>query len=232
MINTPLVSIIIPVYKNVKWLQETINSILNQGYNNYEIIVVNDCSPENVEYFIKQYKNLNNFYYYKNDINKGISYTRNFGISKCNGQYILPIDSDDIIHDTNLLIDSIKKINEETVVSSQHRYCDINMKPTKIVWPKNQENDWLSIINENSLINSCMYPKSMWGKIGGYDEKILGYEDWEFWIRAYKAGYKLIRINHAYIYYRIHNDNITLCHNSNREKILKYIFDKHCLSER
>jgi glycosyltransferase involved in cell wall biosynthesis len=224
---SPLVSIIIPVYKNLKWLPETINSVFNQNYNNYEIIIINDCSPENVESFLLPYTN-NKIHYYEHTVNKGAGGARNTGISKCSGEYILPLDSDDVIHDANWLVDSIKKINENTIVTSQICLCDENMNLTNKFCPLGTEL-WSDVLYNNVIINSSMYPKSMWTKLGGYDESryVRTHEDWEFWIRAYKAGYNLIRINKQYLHYRIHKNNWASQNINVINKLRRYVFGKH-----
>jgi glycosyltransferase involved in cell wall biosynthesis len=228
MIDNPLVTIIMPVYKNVKWLPEAINSVIGQKYDNYELVVVNDGSPEDVNYFIKPFLNFNKIKYYKYDTNKGISYARNFGISKSSGQYILPVDADDIIYDPKWLIDSVSQINEETIVTSFAGLCDENMNSKKQIWPDDKiDRTWSKIINRNNIVVSSMYPKSMWEKIGGYDEKMLSWEDWEFWIRAYKAGYKLIRLNHVYYHYRQNENGNLNKPKASYSDIEKYFRNKH-----
>jgi glycosyltransferase involved in cell wall biosynthesis len=228
MIDNPLVTIIMPVYKNVKWLPEAINSVIGQKYDNYELVVVNDGSPEDVDYFIKPFLNFNKIKYYKYDTNKGISYARNFGISKSSGQYILPVDADDVICDSRWLTHCVEKINEETIVTSFVGLYDKTMKSKNEIWPHDKINKtWSKIINRNNVIGPSMYPKSMWEKIGGYDEKMLSWEDWEFWIRAYKAGYKLIRLNHVYYHYRQHDEGNLSKHNALNYDIEKYLRNKH-----
>ena len=55
--NMPLVSVIIPFFNRIDWLEEAVDSVLNQSYSNYEIIVVNDGSTENIDGFLQKYKN-------------------------------------------------------------------------------------------------------------------------------------------------------------------------------
>lgn len=87
------VSVIIPFYSNVKWLEQAIDSVLDQTYNNYEIIVINDGSKENVEPILQKYEDDVNYYYKENG---GPSSARNLGIEKAKGDYIAFLDSDDL----------------------------------------------------------------------------------------------------------------------------------------
>lgn len=102
MKKNDLISIVIPVYNAEKYLHECLESIVNQTYNNIEIILVNDgskdSSKEICEYFVKKYKNIK----FINQKNKGVSSARNEGIKKATGEYILFVDSDDYI-DKNMI---------------------------------------------------------------------------------------------------------------------------------
>ncbi len=89
----PLVSTIIPFYKNKNWLKEAIESVLNQTYENIEVILVNDGSDEDIEDILNMY-NEKVIYIYQD--NKGAASARNLGIEKASGEYIAFLDSDDI----------------------------------------------------------------------------------------------------------------------------------------
>lgn len=91
------VSVIVPVYNTEKYLNKCIDSILNQNFEDYEIIIINDNSKGDAEEIIKSYKD-KKIVYIKNKINKGIGYNRNLGIKKAKGEYICFIDSDDYIN--------------------------------------------------------------------------------------------------------------------------------------
>ena len=93
-----LISIIIPVYNNEEWFERCINSVINQTYKNLEIIIINDCSTDDVEDIIFKYKKLDSrIIYMKNDKNKGVGYSRNRGLEISKGNYIYFLDSDDYI---------------------------------------------------------------------------------------------------------------------------------------
>ena len=103
------ISIIIPVYNTEKYIERCLNSVINQKYENKEIIVVNDGSTDKSEEKINKY--INKITYIKKE-NSGLSDTRNVGIEKATGEYIMFIDSDDYIEEC--LLDKLKSyINQE-----------------------------------------------------------------------------------------------------------------------
>src|SRR5690606_6564927 len=85
--------VIIPFYNNVQWLESAVKSVLSQTFKNYEIIIVNDGSIENLNSFIDNYCNM--IKYFETE-NKGPGHARNFGIKKAQGEYIAFLDSDDL----------------------------------------------------------------------------------------------------------------------------------------
>lgn len=98
--SNPKISVIVPVYNVEKYLDKCLNSLANQTYNNLEIVIVNDCSPDNSEKIIKEYcKNYKNIIYVKNEKNSGLAYSRNVGLDNATGDYIGFIDSDDYVQE-------------------------------------------------------------------------------------------------------------------------------------
>ena len=95
--NEPLVSIITPVYNADKFLSETIKSVQNQTYSNWELLLVDDCSKDNSADIIRQFQqNDNRIKYIKLQTNSGASVSRNTGIKSAKGRFIAFVDSDDI----------------------------------------------------------------------------------------------------------------------------------------
>lgn len=97
-------SLVIPVYGVEKFLERCLQSIVEQSYQNFEVIIVNDCSPDSSEKIARYYcKKYDNFLYYENLKNLGLSLTRNEGFRHVSGDYVLFLDSDDYF-DKNLLL--------------------------------------------------------------------------------------------------------------------------------
>ena len=119
-----LVSIVVPVYNVEKYLEECINSILLQTYNNIEILMINDGSTDNSGYICDLYKKKDkriNVFHKKNE---GLGLTRNYGLSKAKGKYVMFVDSDDYIlkNAVELLINNLQK--NDTVIAGYTKVSD------------------------------------------------------------------------------------------------------------
>lgn len=91
-----LCSVVIPAYKCASFIGETLDSVMAQTYQELEIIVVNDCSPDNTEEVILEYcKRDARIRYLKNEVNQGVAKTRNLGVRSARGEWIALVDSDD-----------------------------------------------------------------------------------------------------------------------------------------
>ena len=104
------ISIIVPIYNAEKYLKRCIDSLINQTKKELELILINDGSSDNSEKIIKSYKD-DRIKYFSNK-NQGIGKTRNFGITKANGKYIMFCDSDDY-YELNTCEEFYKKAEQE-----------------------------------------------------------------------------------------------------------------------
>src|SRR6056297_2156713 len=94
--NSSLVSIILPMYNAKKFIDMSVKSVINQTYNNWELLIIDDCSNDGSSEIARKYSFVyNNIKYYKHKINKGVAAARNTGIEKARGTYIAFLDSDD-----------------------------------------------------------------------------------------------------------------------------------------
>lgn len=97
-----LVSIIMPSYNTGKFIKETIMSVINQTYKNWELIIVDDCSNDNTDKVVTEFLSDERIRYYKNEINIGAALSRNKAIQMAKGKFIAFLDSDDIWNDVKL----------------------------------------------------------------------------------------------------------------------------------
>ena len=114
------VSVIIPVYNVEKYLKDCINSILNQTYSNWEMILVDDGSVDNSGDICDKFSKNDSRIHVIHQTNKGVSFARNKGIEKANGEYLIFIDSDDWI-ENNMFEEMITAINN---TKADACYCD------------------------------------------------------------------------------------------------------------
>ena len=94
------VSIIVPCYNQAAYLAETLDSVLDQTYQHWECVIVNDGSPDNAEEIANEYVAKDNRFKYLWEKNEGPSQARNFGILNSDGKYVLPLDADDLVAPT------------------------------------------------------------------------------------------------------------------------------------
>ena len=111
----PFVSVIVPCYNQAQYLDEALQFVIDQTYNNWVCIIVNDGSIQNTEEVAKKWveKDARFTYLYKK--NGGLSSARNTGIEKAKGNYILPLDADDKISNEYLELAINKFINDDTI---------------------------------------------------------------------------------------------------------------------
>lgn len=144
----PLISVIIPVYNTEKYLPKCLDSVLNQNNKNIEIIVVNDCSPNNCNEIVNDYiKKYDNIKLIENKNNLGLYNTRLVGIKEAKGEYVMHVDSDDYIL-PNSLNELIKIINEDDydIIAFNHIIETIDGKFKKAEWQN-------KIVSNSVLLN-------------------------------------------------------------------------------
>ena len=127
----PLVSIITPLYNSEKYIAETIEFVLAQTYSNWEMIIVDDCSKDNGVEIVEKYREKDKrIKLYQNEINKGVSYTRNRAIDIAQGKYIAFLDSDDLWKKEKLE-KQINFMEQNNIVLSYTAYEKINEDGSK-----------------------------------------------------------------------------------------------------
>lgn len=225
--NFPLVSIIIPVFNDEKHISETIDSVMNQSYKNWECIIVNDGSHDkSSEIVLKKIENDIRFQLFNKE-NTGVSDTRNFAISKTKGEYILPLDSDDLIG-KDYLLEAIKIFSKKP--NTTLVYCKAKYFGDKSGVYKLSEYKYEDLIVNNSIFSTAMFKKSDFLNTKGYDKNLVhGLEDWEFWIQLLNKNSIVYKINNFHFYYRIRPNSRNTLHNDNEKinDIHNYIFEKH-----
>ncbi len=204
-----------PAYNAGNFLSESIRSIQNQSYSNWELIIIDDASTDNSRKILRSFvKNDERIRLYFNQTNLGVSKTANIGISKANGKFIARMDADDIAS-----FDRIEKqvefltTNKKTVaVGGQCELININGKkigekkfPLKNKEVKDMIFRSVPLQQPTLMVNKQLLPnKFVW-----YDEDYSSAEELEFIFRIFKFG-NVQNIPNIVLKYRIHEGNTSL----------------------
>lgn len=207
--NMELISIIIPAYNAVNLIKETLSSIKNQSYTNWELIVVEDGSDDGTKKVINKFKSsvTQNVIYFRNDVNKGLPATRNVAASLASGNWIALLDSDDLWHrDHLLLLITAAQENQDCDLIYSSHYCFSetidNIIPDNNLSRK-EENLAISLINGYIIQPSAiMVSSNMYALIDGFDDSYRYGEDVNFIFRLLKEGCKFKDSGSTTLYYR------------------------------
>ncbi len=204
-----LISIIIPYYKKREFINETLNSILNQTYKNFEIIIIFDDEDQTDLKYIKDLVNgKKNIKILLNKKNCGAGYSRNYGIENSKGDFIAFVDSDDYWHEDKLL----KQINfmVENKIDFSHTSYYIIDQNKKVISKRKSRN----FNNYKELLSSCdvglstvMIKKNLL-KDNLFPD-ITTKEDFILWLNILKKGVKLFGLEEPLTFWRKSNNSLS-----------------------
>jgi len=197
----PKVSIIMPCYNNEKYVKEAINSALNQTYSNIEIICIDDSSKDDSAKLIKKFvQEHHNIKLINNKINLGVIKSRNIAIENATGEYILPLDCDDILEES-FVEKAVKVLNANLDIGIV--YCDVVFFGKKSgVWDTGRYSLSKMLIS-NQICATALFRKTDFIKVGGYKEYMKnGCEDWDLWLSFLELGLKPYKIKEPLFKYR------------------------------
>ncbi|WP_178989001.1 glycosyltransferase family 2 protein [Winogradskyella schleiferi] len=228
MPSTPIISIVVTCYNQAPFIDEALNSVLEQTYQNWECIIVNDGSTDHTEEVILKWLKKDIRFQYIASVNKGVSNARNIGIEKALGTYILPLDGDDIFGTryVELGISEFNKHPDLKVV-----YCKAKKFGTETGYWVLPVFSMEKLRYVNMIFCSAIFKKEDWNAICGYDTNMThGLEDWEFWIALLKNGGEVKQLDYVGFFYRIkeRSRQADLSIDSNKNEMMcAYISKKH-----
>lgn len=224
--NIPKVSIVIPYYNAVKYIEETIDSVSNQTYDNWECIILNDGSPDDGETIIlNKVKNNPKFTYYSQE-NTGVCVARNNATKHAKGEYILFLDADDLIS-SNFLEETVKILDNDSNVSVVTSVVKLFGK--RRITMKVISYDITTILADNQIVVTSLFRRADFNLVGGFNLNMKdGYEDWDFWIGILKRGGKVICAEKATFYYRyLQNSRNNSIKMDTEEKLRYQLWENH-----
>ena len=220
----PLISVIVPCYNQAQYLDECLQSVLDQTYTDWECIIVNDGSPDHTEEIAKKWVEKDARFKYLLKENGGVASARNYGIEKSSSDWILPLDGDDKIGKDYLALSKPKIDEGYDLIYCEGEY--FGKQSGVIVLP---EYTFEEMLLHNIIFCSAIFKKRQ-NPI--YDESMIhGLEDWEFWIAFLQnKNAKVYKIPSIQFFYRIKDKSRNLEINENIINFTatrKYVFNKH-----
>jgi teichuronic acid biosynthesis glycosyltransferase TuaG len=210
MKHQPLISIIIPCFNASPFIAQTINSVLSQTYSNFEIICINDGSTDNSEFIIKNINDKRLNYYLKN--NTGVSDTRNQGLHKAKGEFVLFLDADDILSD-QYIEKSIHSLQQNSTygfcTSTVFKINEQGKEITKKTWKGASSDILREVLSYSSEIITCpsnyvFRTKILVDNSVSFNTKLSSSADRYFLVEVSNFTKGILITADSYLYYRVH----------------------------
>lgn len=226
--KNPEISVLVPVYNTKEtYLRECIESILSQTFNNFELLILNDGSINNVEEVIKSY-NDKRIFYYKNWKSEGITKSRNKLLKLAKGKYIAVQDHDDISFPDRLEkeYNFLEKHKEISIVSgwievfSERNYNSDELRLK--IWETKAYPKMFDFLKRCELIHpACMWRKSDFEKYNlVYEDDYYGAQDYALFAKAIRY-LKFANIQEPLLKYRRHSKNVSRNKKCMKEESIK-----------
>lgn len=197
-----LVSVVLPVYNGQAYIDEAINSIVNQSYHNWELIIVNDCSTDNsVDIIRKWIERDKRIILINNSTNLKLPSSLNVGFSCSRGEYLTWTSDDNILEPDflSVMVNALK-CGADFVYSNYNVFGSACYH--RVVEPENK------ILNYNVIGASFLYRRCVYETIGDYDKSLYLLEDYDYWIRV-ATKFRMIRVDRTLYNYRMHKNSLS-----------------------
>lgn len=221
----PVVSVIMPAYNAEAFIEDAINSVLKQTYTDFELIVINDCSTDATADIVSRIAATDGrTRFFNNEKNSGVSFTRNFGISKADGEWIAFLDSDDMWREEKLQkqIDLLAAHPDAAIAFTASSFIDYSGKPYNYIMAAEPEMTYKMLLKRNLLsCSSIMVKKDVICRIGMASDKM--HEDYSAWLTILRETKCAYGVNEPLLIYRLSQNSKS----SNRLKSAKMIYHSY-----
>lgn len=203
----PSVSIVIPCYKQAHYLDEVLQSVISQTFQDWECLIVNDGSPDRTNETALSFISTHPGYAIRvlEKPNGGLSSARNFGIVHSSGKYILPLDADDLIR-PEMLARTVAALDSNPQAGVAYTQTQCFEKDNSLV--QNQAFTLELLKEENHIAYCSLYRRELFDQIGGYNTNLDSYEDWDFWIGALERGWQGVYVPEPLFLYRVKDQSM------------------------
>lgn len=213
-----LISIIMPAYKAAFFIEETLNSVKNQTYPHWELIVVEDGSDDGTKAIVDLFKSSvsQKVIYYRNNVNKGLPATRNIAATMANGCWYAFLDSDDIWHEDHLLYltaTAVENPDYDLIYSAHLSFYEniLNLLALDGIYKGRADDFILSVYNKKFYVlpSASMVTEKALNAIGGWSEEYRHNEDTIFYFKLLKNGFRFKYSGKATTYYRLNPNGLS-----------------------
>lgn len=231
-----MISVIIPCYNQGSYLAESLESVFNQTYEEWECLIINDGSLDSTEEIALRWKAKDKRFRYFKKENGGLSASRNLGLRNAIGKYIQFLDADDVI-DKNKLFVQVKRLERSS--DSLLAYCDYfcatgdNLYkefPRRYIQPEFKSENYIHELITNwqvsfSIPCHCFLFRADLFRANNifFNETLPNHEDWECWMNIFALNPGVIYVDEKLATYRIHNNAMSSERGQMKEGFLKAI---------
>lgn len=204
----PKISIVLPTYNGERFLSKSIESVLNQNEKDLELIIVNDCSTDKTAEIIASYaQNDKRIRVITNPVNKKLPASLNEGFKQARGKY-LTWTSDDNYYLPNALQKMSLYLDNHSDVSFVYANFDIVDENGKVISHEKVKDP--SALYEGCCIGACfLYKREIWEQLGHYRDDLFCAEDYEYWLRIYTSGFKMVCLSDVLYCYTKNSASLT-----------------------
>jgi glycosyltransferase involved in cell wall biosynthesis len=239
--NNPLVSIIVPCYNQAQYLNDALQSVLDQTYPHWECIIINDGSLDNTNEVAEKWVANDNRFIYLYKKNGGLSSARNLGIENAKGSYIQFLDSDDFLLNAKLelslqQIDLKKNKGVKVAITNFRMFIDNPLNSSAPYCNLKEE-----LFNFESLVYQweesftipihCGFFNVLLFKGFRFSENLKAKEDWVMWVSLFHKDCKAVFIEEPLVLYRKNPNSMTMTKNMLPDFINAYCCFRQFLSE-
>ena len=219
-----LVSIVLPIYNGEKYMRQSIESVINQTYKNWELIIIDDCSSDNTPIIAKEYaENDNRIRYYRNETNLKLPRGLNRGFSLSKGEYLTWTSDDNLYLPTAIerMVMALITENADFVFAT----CDVIDENGNIIEIIKAPKDYKRAIIGGDFVGACfLYTRKVYETVGDYDVNKFLVEDYDYWLRIFYR-FNVFNIEDVLYQYRWHDGALTSTEKKDRintmcEKVL------------
>lgn len=223
--EVPLVSIIMPAYNSSKTIRDSIQSVCHQTYPNWELLIIDDCSDEDIEIIAHEFED-QRIRYYRLPTNQGVACARNKGISEAQGQYLAFLDSDDLWHPRKLFnqVSFMQKYHYAFTYTWYRQFSGNIHHLGNLVKTKTAV-DYKELLKGNDI--GCLTVMIDCSQVHDIAMPSQRHEDYITWLNILKQGGKAYSLPKELAYYRKENGSLT----SNKWKSLTWTWQVYRKSQ-